>query len=52
MLSANDWARTISISDKQVGPRAELKLSAFERDILVQSGRESIRGIDLKKNNP
>ncbi len=51
-LTSADWARTISISDMQVGPRAELKLSDLEREKLIKSGRESVRSILITKHGP
>jgi len=49
-LRPEDWKRTVSISDKKIGPRPQLKLSALEEEALMQSGRESIRNI-LSNNN-
>jgi NTE family protein len=45
LLTQQDWKRTVSISDKKIGPRPKIKLSAFEAETLMQSGRESVRNI-------
>src|SRR5438552_17688619 len=45
LLTPQDWKRTVSISDKKIGPRPKIKLSAFEAEALLQSGRESVRNI-------
>lgn len=44
-LTPTDWKRTISISDKKIGPRPKIKLSPVEAETLMQSGRESVRNI-------
>ncbi|MFI5185646.1 MAG: hypothetical protein ACHQF0_02915, partial [Chitinophagales bacterium] len=48
-LTSEDWKRTISISDKKIGPRTQIKLSATEAELLIQSGRESVRNILANK---
>ncbi len=48
-LTSQDWKRTVSISDKKIGPRAQIKLSAFEVETLMQSGKESIKKILANK---
>ena len=48
-LTQQDWERTVSISDGKIGPRAQIKLTAFEMETLIQSGRRSIKNILANK---
>ena len=47
-LTPQDWKRTVSISDKKIGPRPKIKLSVSEAEALLQSGRESVRNTICK----
>jgi len=49
MLTPQDWKRTVSISDKKIGARSKIRLSAFEVKTLMQSGKESVKS-RLAKN--
>jgi NTE family protein len=41
-LTAEDWQRTVSISDGKIGPRIR-KLSAAEINILIENGRQAMK---------
>jgi NTE family protein len=41
-LTTEDWQRTIQISNKGIGPKVK-KLSRKQKELLVESGRESVK---------
>jgi NTE family protein len=40
-LTEEDWDRTISISDCEIGPKVK-KLSQEEKDVLIKAGRDAV----------
>jgi NTE family protein len=42
MLTEDDWARTISISDCEIGPKVK-RLSEKEKQTLIQAGRQAVQ---------